>query len=238
MRSLCWSRPSSFRAVRLVAAADSRLKSSAERLMERSSGSDATPSKAPARRPPSCVNSRRICREMKPDDLFADYPVARPITIDSIHGGHWQGMVCDRCTCAGYFELLPGDDLDFWQCRFAREVALRLQSRGVQSRTRANSVRRRISGTSLGSEPRPLSVRRGGVAACQSPEHFSWTGFNSGCEAGLRANRTQTPTLVWGPGSLAQAHTVDEYVAWADVRRVADAFTQLIDQWGRRLNDV
>jgi acetylornithine deacetylase/succinyl-diaminopimelate desuccinylase-like protein len=69
------------------------------------------------------------------------------------------------------------------------------------------------------------------VANCAATEPFSWAGFNSGCEAGLRANRMQTPTLVWGPGSLAQAHAVDEYVVWADVRRVADMFTLFIKHW-------
>ena len=41
------------------------------------------------------------------EELFSAYPILRPITVDSIHGGQWQGMVCDRCTCAGYFELCP-----------------------------------------------------------------------------------------------------------------------------------
>ncbi|HKD36224.1 MAG TPA: hypothetical protein VKB78_05465, partial [Pirellulales bacterium] len=62
-------------------------------------------------------------------------------------------------------------------------------------------------------------------------EPFSWRGFNSGCEAGLRANLTNTPTLVWGPGSLAQAHAVDEYVRWDDVSRVACMFTDFIHLW-------
>ena len=69
----------------------------------------------------------------------------------------------------------------------------------------------------------------GGFVRASKP--FSLAGFNSGCEAGLRANRTQTPTLVWGPGSLAQAHAVDEYVVWDDVCRVTEMFTQFITQY-------
>ena len=166
------------------------------------------------------------------DELFAGYPVARPITIDSIHGGHWQGMVCDRCTCAGYFELLPGDDLDFWQRKFAGEVTLRLESRGVQPEHVQIRFGEEYQGHRLDPNDALCRCAAEALIACRGPGQFTWTGFNSGCEAGLRANRTQTPTLVWGPGSLVHAHAVDEYVAWADVRRVADAFTQLIDQWG------
>jgi acetylornithine deacetylase len=165
------------------------------------------------------------------DELFAAYPVSRPITVDSIHGGQWQGMVCDSCTCAGYFELLPHDDHERWRQKFASEVKSRLQTRGVPP----EQVRIRFVEEYLGHrlEPTHPLCRRAAeaVSACGGSEAFSWSGFNSGCEAGLRANRTQTPTLVWGPGSLAQAHAVDEHVVWADVRRVADMFTHFIAHW-------
>ena len=44
-----------------------------------------------------------------------------------------------------------------------------------------------------------------------------WRGFNSGCEGGLRFKLHQTETLVWGPGSLAQAHRADEHVPIQEV---------------------
>ena len=47
-----------------------------------------------------------------------------------------------------------------------------------------------------------------------------------------------TPTLVWGPGSLAQAHAVDEFVEWADVRRVADLFTAFATLWTTNRHEV
>ena len=75
------------------------------------------------------------------EELFAAYPILRPITVDSIHGGQWQGMVCDRCTCAGYFELLPGDDLDAWQHRFASELRSRIADRAA---SRPNEVQIRF----------------------------------------------------------------------------------------------
>jgi acetylornithine deacetylase len=165
------------------------------------------------------------------DELFAGYPVLRPITVDSMHGGQWQGMVCDRCVCAGYLELLPADDLDAWRRRFASEVISRLQTRGVPPDEVRIQFLEEYRGHRLEPSHAMCRCAADAVAACATSEPFCWAGFNSGCEAGLRANRTQTPTLVWGPGSLAQAHAVDEYVEWADVRRVADMFTRFIHHW-------
>jgi acetylornithine deacetylase len=165
------------------------------------------------------------------DELFDGYPVSRPITVDSIHGGQWQGMVCERCTCAGYFELLPGDDLEIWRRKFASEVTSRLQNRGVPPEQVQIRFVEEYQGHRLEPSHGMCRCAAEAVAAGRGPEPFSWTGFNSGCEAGLRANRTQTPTLVWGSGSLAHAHAVDEHVAWADVRQVAEMFTLFITHW-------
>src|SRR5262249_50078590 len=53
------------------------------------------------------------------DELFDDFPIARPITIDFVSGGHGQGMVCHECSCGGYLELLPDDDIETWKHRLS-----------------------------------------------------------------------------------------------------------------------
>lgn len=168
------------------------------------------------------------------DELFEGFPFLRPITVDTIRGGQWQGMVCDCCICAGYFELLPHDDLELWQRRFASEVTTRLQARDVPPEQVQIRFVEMYQGHRLEPSHALCRCAADAVGARGGPVPLRWMGFNSGCEAGLRANRTQTPTLVWGPGSLAQAHAVDEYVAWADVCRVADMFSDFIENWNGR----
>jgi len=157
------------------------------------------------------------------DDLFSKYPVMRPITVDAIHGGEWQGMICDRCVCAGYLELLPGDDLNEWALKFQQSVLSELGDRGrftVQ-----------IVEQYFGHRTPPSSVLCS--AAAEAAGTKIWSGFNSGCEAGLRARLHQTPTLVWGPGSLAQAHAVDEYVELQQLKSVAAQFASLCSLYCR-----
>ncbi len=180
------------------------------------------------------------------DELFIDYPFARPITVDAIHGGAWQGMVCDRCLCAGYLELLPSDDVGKWQRQFTSELQTRLQARGFSSEHVRVRFSERYDGHRLDPEHELCRCAASAVTQC-APAHdrspnqsgerrqpLQWAGFNSGCEAGLRANRTNTPTLVWGPGSLAHAHAVDEHVAWRNVRDVAEMLAIFADDWTRR----
>jgi acetylornithine deacetylase/succinyl-diaminopimelate desuccinylase-like protein len=74
-------------------------------------------------------------------------------------------------------------------------------------------------------------VEESGPIANASPEVPALHGFNSGCEAGLRAQLRQTPTLVWGPGSLAQAHAVDEFIDFSEVQRTAAMFVKFMTRW-------
>lgn len=177
--------------------------------------------------------SRRVLRALElleqqwstveADVLFGGYPLGRPVTVDTIRGGEWQGMVCDKCLVAGYFELLPGDDIGAWQARF--EQQLREATPGAEIEVRFTE---RYFGHRL--NPRSELCHAAEVAA-NGGGPLEWQGFNSGCEAGLRARVRGTPTLVWGPGSLAQAHAVDEHVEWGQVAQVARGYANLAEAW-------
>ena len=176
--------------------------------------------------------------ERAADPLFTPYPIVRPITVDAVHGGRWQGMVCDACSCAGYLELLPEDDLDYWKTRFSQELSLELQQRGIGR----DGFRLLFSEEYVGhrtpiSHPLCRLAERITIADPKGSHWNGWAAFNSGCEAGLRASLDQTATLVWGPGSLAQAHTVDEFVAAGDIGRVARQFAQLMLHWANGTED-
>lgn len=169
---------------------------------------------------------------ISPDPLFANYPIVRPITVDFIHGGSSQGMVADECHCAGYFELLPTDSLESWQHHFRSDLLQKLSAGGVIS----NSVTVEFTETYGGhrTPPQATICQLAENVVLESPAKSQWQGwaaFNSGCEAGLRATLHNTPTLVWGPGSLAQAHAADEFVNFHEMEMVAAMFARTIAKW-------
>lgn len=170
------------------------------------------------------------------DPLFRSYPIARPVTVDSVNGGQWQGMVCDHCSCGGYLELLPGDDIGVWKRRFEEELRFQLRLVFPNPAALTLTFAEEYQGHRM-AETHPFSV------TASKAMDGSWSGkappprlsaFNSGCEAGLRANLQQTPTLVWGPGSLAQAHAIDESIHFSEVKQGAKLFAEFAMLWSGR----
>ncbi len=175
--------------------------------------------------------------QLPSDPYFYEYPIARPITVDTVVGGEWQGMICDDCRVAGYLELFPGDEPESWLRRLNTELQASLKSLGFNEAAATMTCVEAYAGHRLDSSSSLcLSANRAidsvPPASENAPASWTgWAGFNSGCEAGLRAGLLGTPTLVWGPGSLAQAHAVDEFVDFTEVRTVARMFTRLIADW-------
>ncbi len=157
------------------------------------------------------------------DELFAFYPLMRPITVDHIAGGTWQGMVCDRALCSGYFELCPGDNVEVWARHFTASLQSLLRSEGIASEHIGVAFPEQYNGfrteqTSSICKAAARVLESVDASWADAPAGAApWRGFNSGCEGGLRAAMHATPTLVWGPGSLDQAHRCDEYVSVHDV---------------------
>lgn len=42
------------------------------------------------------------------------------------------------------------------------------------------------------------------------------------------------PTVLLGPGSIQQAHTVDEYIEVAELERAVDVYLDLLQLWWER----
>ena len=167
-----------------------------------------------------------------PNVLFADYPIMRPITVDRMEAANWQGATCDLATCQGYLELLPADDLMDWKKRF-QDRLMDLHQKGNGDGCKLEIEFSEEYGGHELSAQHPLAqsavnaMRSAGLA---SPS-VRWAGFNAGCEAGLRWGMDQTPTLIWGPGSLVQAHGVDEYVEIKAVHEAALTFALCAIHW-------
>ncbi len=154
------------------------------------------------------------------DPLFAACPIARPVTVDRVEAGRWQGMVCSRALGAGYFELLPADDLALWREKFAMELRAAVPDDALDITFTEQYDGHRTAPD----DPLCTAAREAVVALGGSNAWTGWSAFNSGCEAGLRFQAHASPTLVWGPGGLEQAHAAGEFI---DVRDV-EAFARML----------
>lgn len=169
------------------------------------------------------------------DELFQTFPILRPATADRICGGEWQGMICDKCVISGYLECLPRDNLDLCRRRFADGVEGGVKAAGFAPA----EVTVRFTETYAGHRTDTAApLCRAAVRALSesggADGPFRWSAFNAGCEAGCRANRLGTPTLVWGPGRLSDAHGVDESVDIGQLERCAELFARTALVWAER----
>jgi len=127
--------------------------------------------------------------------------------IGVIRGGDSINVVPDRCVFEVDRRTLPGDDLASFLARY-REALKALQARGV---IRGYDVR-------MGREPRPYETAadssmilrlKSAVAAAGIEPEAGGVGWYS--DAGP-FSRVVKDVVVFGPGSIAQAHTADEFI--------------------------
>jgi acetylornithine deacetylase len=160
------------------------------------------------------------------DTLFSPYPIARPIAVDKISGGKWQGMVCDRCRCEGYLETLPADDLDSMRKKFIADLSAKLPEEDLEFIFTENYLGHATSPDSDLCEAAEYAVTHGPIN--RAADWKGWAAFNSGCESGIRAKLLGTPTIIWGPGSVEHAHSPDERVNFDDVVSCAGLFAETV----------
>jgi acetylornithine deacetylase len=64
------------------------------------------------------------------------------------------------------------------------------------------------------------------LGACTGPG-----GFDSWADQVMLIKEGGIPTVLWGPGSIMQAHTVDEYIELDEIRRGVTGYLDLLQRW-------
>jgi acetylornithine deacetylase len=159
---------------------------------------------------------------------LADHPLCgRPtLSVGTIHGGISVNTVPDRCTIEIDRRLSPGEDpKTAWQHVVdfvAKETALGkliqheppfMQSRGLGDANNAALADRLTTAVQAvtGKPCRKIGVAFGTDAAC-----FATAGV---------------PCVVFGPGSIEQAHTAEEWVPLNEVQQAADVLYRVLAEW-------
>jgi acetylornithine deacetylase len=164
--------------------------------------------------------------------LYEDPHNIAPINFGTIRGGDWPSTVPDQLVVEGRFGVLPGESTD----NARRALASTLQH--------ASS-----SDTWLQQHPPELIWFEGQFESGQTPQDAPIVGAASACHekilgrtpqiAGvtygsdlrLFTNHAKIPAVLYGPGSVANAHTVDEYVDLEEAIAATKVLALLIATW-------
>jgi len=157
-------------------------------------------------------------RSEVPGPGFAEYEVAFPISVGRLEAGTWASSVPEEAVMEGRYGLRVGEDptdaraqleqavaavcradpwlrenpavVEWWGGRF--DSARTPPDAGIVATVRAAHDDQRVGATATGAVP-------------------------YGADMGLLVNHGHTPTVLYGPGDVRQAHTPDEAVPVGDL---------------------
>lgn len=157
------------------------------------------------------------------------HPLTGPATLTpgTIRGGEVSNMVPAECTLELDRRLLPGETAEAALGEIEEVVgAVRAANPGLGYTVRSGLVEAPMEISE--ESPIVLALRRAGrEVEGRDPGTQGWTAT---CDAGLLSSESGIATVVYGPGSLSQAHRPDESVALGELTTAARIYARVISE--------
>ena len=171
---------------------------------------------------------RRI-NDRHQDPLFARHAMPYPLCIGTVQGGDWASSVADWLTFEGRLGLPVGVDIAAARQEFEQTVAEAAQAdpwlRHHPPQLAWWGGQFEPAGISP-QQPIVQTVRQAFQATTGQAARLE--GMTYGADMRLLVNYGQTPTVMFGPGDVRQAHRPDEFVPIADLVTVAQTLALTI----------
>ncbi len=149
------------------------------------------------------------------------------LTPGTIRGGEVSNMVPDECVLCLDRRLIPGEQAED-ALEEIRAVASSLQEAGdeYQYDVISDLIEEPLETASDHVAVRALR-RAAEMETGLDPGYHGWTAT---CDAGLLAAVGKIPSVVYGPGSISQAHKPDEYIEVEQMNIAARVYAQTVEQ--------
>jgi acetylornithine deacetylase len=155
--------------------------------------------------------------------LFDPYPNPMPITFGKLQAGNWPAAAPSRAVLEGVLGLLPNKTKEH-VCAEMRQ-ALLAGGRFAESDFELSFMYRHDSSVVDPSHELPQGLLR---AAKSVDVALTIAAMTASCDAWFYANQLGIPAVVYGPGTLAVAHSKDEQIAMADIAEAAAVLTRFV----------
>lgn len=132
---------------------------------------------------------------------------APTLSVGTIQGGSKVNIVPDHCRVEVDFRTVPGQN----QKAMATEICAALKKRGIP--VKVTTTRGCMP---LYTDPKNINIQKLSHWSRKMAKRGKVLGAPWFCDAAIAAGGG-IPSIAWGPGSIAQAHTKDEYI---DVREL------------------
>lgn len=152
------------------------------------------------------------------------------VSANVVHGGKQVIIIADTCELEIDRRLLPGETDDDAQ----------VEMNGILRRMLDRYPQLTAEWTDLGMGKKPSIIESDSALAMSLKESIRSVTGNAPADAGFSGGTDMTflmeagvPTIIFGPGSLTHAHTVNEHVPLHEVEQAARVYLELFDRLGR-----
>lgn len=149
----------------------------------------------------------------KSHPLYKDYPLSTPVCIGKFNGGQFTAAIPENCILEGSMEFLPGERVNDIKRAFKETVNKCCENDEWLAKNRP-----RVEWTGMTTEASEIKINHPLVQSlqasfrqitCKEPKIGA---FEAGCDMRIKVLYGNTPSLLFGPGNLSEAHRVDEFV--------------------------
>lgn len=160
------------------------------------------------------------------DEMF-DMPHTT-VHVGVVEGGSAVNIVPNRCTFDFEWRYVPADRPEDILSRFETFIRTELEPemKAIDPECGFELIERSvIPGLDIDADHDVVRLAK----ACASRNDHGKVAY--GTEAGLFQGMGQIPTVVCGPGDIAQAHRPDEFIALDQIDKAGAFFENLADRW-------
>jgi acetylornithine deacetylase len=155
-----------------------------------------------------------------------------PISIGKISAGDWPSTVAESLMAEGRYGVLPGEQISDAREKFERKIFEICREDPWLSKNAATvewfEGQFESAETSLDSNfLRVLSESHHEILMQNPSSH----GVPYGSDLRFFTNYARIPAVLYGPGDVAQAHTVNEFISLEEVLNTASVVAHFITQW-------
>lgn len=173
-------------------------------------------------------------REVEPGLPVSEHPLSGPATmvVGAIRGGTQINIVPERCEIEVDRRVVPGEDPRRVLEDLKGTLRRRFEGSGVDLR-----LQELILDWPLDTPPDSTVVRAAQNAAARLGLDGTPRGVSYGSDASKLQQLGGIPSIVFGPGSIAQAHSREEWVPTEEVGRAAEFYAEMARGFGRHVSD-
>lgn len=171
---------------------------------------------------------KRIVAESANYPGFERYASPVQVNIGMLHSGEWPSMVAAKAVIEGGVGFLPNRSMEEVK-REVREVIETLDDQWLREHYELTFPRLHNDSyeTDYG-HPAVVALQQACKATGLSSEVFGW---NVSCDARLYTKVGKMPTMVFGAGSILDAHARDENIDFNDIVKSAEAMAAFVIEW-------